>query len=186
MDVGFHYEKADNSKVPVPVFEQIFAEVPGGAMVANPDFDLLESTALGYDSENKLRPIKTYKLTKPVLADDTTIQIAKGSGIAVGDVIAKGKKGVACTAVDTTSEDSDIVTVTLGVAIDNGELLYQAEKASANGATPIYAPVYLLGNIVYAGKGDQMSRLINGANIRKESCNVADEVVALMKSIEKV
>lgn len=184
-NVGFKYEEI-KTDVPVPVFEQIFAELPGGAMVSNPSFDIPIGTAMGYDAEGKLKPIKAYKLTKAVASEDTTIQIAKGSGVEVGDIIATGKKGVACTTIDDTSKDFDTVTVTLGVAVDSDKVLYQAGTASASSAKPIYTPVYILGNVVYANAGDQMSKLVNGANIRKESCNVADEVVALMKSVEKV
>lgn len=184
-NVGFKYEEI-KTDVPVPVFEQIFAELPGGAMVSNPSFDIPIGTAMGYDAEGKLKPIKAYKLTKAVTAEDTTIQIAKGSGIEIGDIIATGEKSVACTAIDDTAIDFDVVTVTLGVAVDNGKVLYQAISVSTNSAKPIYTPLYILGNTVYANKGDQMSKLVNGANIRKESCNVADEVVALMKSVEKV
>ncbi|MBO6117371.1 MAG: hypothetical protein J6P44_02385 [Bacteroidales bacterium] len=184
MEVGFQFEEI--GKVPAPVFEQIFAEVPGGARVANPTFDIPPSTAVGYDTDGSLKPIKAYKLTKPNATADTTMQIAKGSGVQVGDVIAKGKKGVAITAIDSTDADFDVITVTLGVECKTGEVLYQAKAASASAAVPIYTPVYLTGNAVYAGKGDQKVKLVNGANIRKESCNVADEVVALIKSIEKV
>lgn len=184
MDGKFTY--TDPESVSPVVFEQIFAEVPGGAVVAEPDFYIPASTALGYDADNKLRPIKAYRLTEPIETADTTIQIAKGSGIKVGDIIATGKKGVAVTAVDSSSDEFDVVTVTLGVALATGSVLYQAKSASASAAFPIYTPIYILGEDMPTGEGDLMKRLINGANLRKETANVSDEVVALMKSIEKV
>ena len=119
-------------------------------------------------------------------AADTSIKIAKGSGVAVGDIIATGKKGVACTAIDTSNEEYDLVTVTLGVAVTEGSVLYQAKEASASAAEPLVAPDYVTGNWVHANKGDQLVRLINGANLRKETANVAPEVVALLPTIKLV
>lgn len=122
---------------------------------------------------------------------DTTIKIAKGSGIKKGDVIAHGKVGVACTEVDTTtSDDYDVVTVTMGVAIAQDTVLYQAASA-ANGtdaeAAPIHKPEYILGNFMgnlgKAGEGDFEARLIRAASLRKETAPVAAEIVDLMKGI---
>ena len=221
-------------------FEQIFAEKPGGGMLANPDYDVPKSVAVGKNGSGLYAPIKAYKVVEAAESDATTLKIAKGSGIQEGDVLATGTIGVACTAVDTTtSEDYDVVTVSLGVAIAAGTTLYQAAAASveagyydaestdegalkvvASGATtgqinladvtpykgeksplaandyvvkkeqadaePKYTPEYILGTFVPKGEGDFEVRLINGANLRKETANVAKEVVAKMKSIELV
>lgn len=169
------------------VFEKIFAEKPGGGMLPNQSFDVKEGTALGKDSSGNLQPIKAYKLVTAVAVADTEIEIEKGSGVASGDVIGNDKKSVASTAIDTTTnDDKDVVTVTLGVAIPKGTILYQSASASASAAAPKYTPIYLIGQDISAGSGDQEVKLINGANIRKETAPVADEVVALMKSIQKV
>ena len=53
-------------------------------------------------------------------------------------------------------------------------------------AAPKYTPKYLLGTFVEANSGDELVKLVNGANIRKESAPVADEVVALMPGITKI
>lgn len=45
---------------------------------------------------------------------------------------------------------------------------------------------YLTGAKVYAGKGDQAVRLINGANVRKESVTIAESVLAQMPTIKLV
>jgi hypothetical protein len=173
---------------PDPIyFEQIFAEKPGGGLVAAPEFDIKPTTAVSAGSDGKFLPIKAYRLVEAVTADATTIKIAKGSGVQKGDVIAHGTKGVACTAVDTTtSEDYDVVTVTLGVAITADTVLYQAAAASASAAAPIYSPAFVLGNTVWSGNGDQEVRLVNGANLRKETACIAAEVAALLKSIQLV
>lgn len=169
-----------------PIYiEQVFAEKPGGGVVANPAFDVPPTTAVG-KSGDQFKVIKAYKLHAAVAAGDTSIKIKKGSGVAVGDIIATGKKGVACTAVDTSKAEYDTVTVTLGVTLTEGSTLYQAKEASASGAEPIAAPEYVTGNWVHANKGDQLVRLINGANLRKETANIAPEVVALLPTIKLV
>lgn len=183
MDVNFTHQDAAK---PEPVrIEQVFAEKPGGGLVENPTFDAPATTAVG-KKNGKFALIKAYRLVAAVTASDTTISIAKGSGVAVGDVIATGKKGVACTKVDTTAEDKDVVTVTMGVDIENGKVLYQAKAADASNAVPLLTPVFVTGNMVYANKGDQGVRLINGANLRKETANIASEVAALLPTIQLV
>lgn len=183
MEVNFKHNPA---KPVEPIYiEQVFAEKPGGGLVANPAFDVPPTTAVG-KSGNQFVAIKAYKLYAAVAAADTSIKIKKGSGVVVGDVIATGKKGVACTAVDNSKAEYDTVTVTLGVAVAEGTTLYQAKEASASAAEPLAAPEYVTGNWVYANEGDQLVRLINGANLRKETANIAPEVVALLPTINLV
>lgn len=183
MNVGF---KFNDPQAPKPVrIEQVYAEKPGGGRVANPSFDVPQTTAVGLDGEI-YKPIKAYRLYDKALADDTTIKVRKGSGVAVGDIIATGKKGVACTAVDNSNPDYDLVTVTLGVALAEDTVLYQAASASTNAAAPIYAPEYVIGNDLQAGEGDQLVRLINGANLRKATANISPEVAALIPTIKLV
>lgn len=164
------------------VFEQVFAEKPMGGMIPNPDHDLMPGTAVNAEG----KPIKAYRLSKAVASADTTIQIEKGSGVAVGDFIGHGKKAVACTHVDASNPTCDVVTVSLGLDIASGVVLYQAKSASTSEAEPIYKPIYVLGGPVYAGQGDQETRLVNGANLRKETAPIAEEVVAMLKNISLV
>lgn len=183
MDVNFKYK--DAAKVDPIRIEQVIAEKPGGGLVENSQFEIAPTTAVG-EKDGKFVPIKAYRLVSAAAAADTTIKVEKGSGVAVGDIIAYGKKGVACTAVDTTPADHDLVTVTLGVEIPNDTVLYQAKAADASKAEPVYAPVYVTGNRVPAGAGDFPVRLINGANLRKETACIADEVAALLPLITLV
>lgn len=183
MEVNFKHQ--DPAKVEPIYIEQVFAEKPGGGLVENPSFDAPPTTAVG-EKNGKFVLIKGYRLVGAVAKADNTINIAKGSGISVGDVIGIGKKAVACTAVDTSATDKDVVTVTLGVDIDAGTVLYQAKAASADAAEPIYTPVYVTGNRLEANESDQSVRLINGANLRKETANVASEVAALLPMIALV
>lgn len=183
MNVNFNYTNPEAAD-PI-VLEQVWGEKPGGGLVANQTYRVKEGTAVGLSS-GKFVPIKAYRLVKAVADSDTTIEIEKGSGVATGDIIAHGAKGVACTAVDTTNATKDVVTVTLGVAIANGTVLYQAAAASANAAVPKLTPLYVAGQIIEPNQGDQMVKLVNGANLRKETANISVEVAALLTTINLV
>lgn len=185
MNRMFKYQDASPSD-PI-IFETIVTEKPGGGLAKNPEFDLQKGLAMSENSDGLYVPIKGYRLVAEVKTSDTSIKIAKGSGVQKGDIIAHGKVGVACTKVDTTtSEDYDVVTVTLGVAIANDTVLYQAASA-ADGTTavaaPIYTPKYILGTFVKTGEGDFEVRLIRSASLRKETAPIAQEVVDLMNGI---
>ena len=183
--MNVNFEHTDAGAVTPIYFEQVFAEKPGGGLVANPQSDILPTTAVYKGSDGKYLPITGYRLVEAVATEDTSIKIAKGSGVANGDIIATGKKGVACSAVDTSNPDYDVVTVTLGIAVAKDKVLYQAESASANSASP-KKPEYITGKTAFANKGDQLVRLVNGANIRRETANIADEVAALLPLITLV
>jgi hypothetical protein len=184
MNIAFKRNFAEN---PEPIYiEQVFAEKPGGGLVENPSFDAPPTTAVGEKENGKFALIKGYRLVEAVASGDTEIRIAKGSGVVVGDIIATGKKGVACTAVDQSAEDKDVVTVTLGVEIPAGKVLYQAKAAHATAAVPFLTPVYVTGNRLKANEGDQAVRLINGANLRKETANISSEIEALLSTIKLV
>ncbi|WP_279134839.1 hypothetical protein [Parabacteroides johnsonii] len=180
----FSYSRAE---VPEPIrIEQVYAEKPAGGIVVEPGFNAPETTAVGLNANGKYAVIKGYRLVSAVGASDTTINIAKGSGVAVNDIVAYGKKGVKCTKVDATSKDKDVVTVSLGIAIAEGEVLYQAKAASDTEAEPIYTPDYILGNMIFAGKGEQPVRLINGANVRKETACIGKDIEAMLPTIKRV
>lgn len=179
----FSYNGAETAD-PIRI-ESVFAEKPGGALVVEPGFDAPETTAVGLNADGKLAVIKSYRLLSAVASADTIINIAKGSGIVVGDALGYGKKAVACTAVDSSAKDKDVVTVEMGIAIKAGESLYQAKAASAS-AAPIYAPEYILGNKIFGGKGEQPVRLINGANVRKETACIGKDIEALLPTIKRV
>ena len=169
------------------IFETIFAEKNGGGRVANSTFDLKTGMAVGLGENGLYVPIKGYKVVEDALSDATTLKIEKGSGVVAGDNVALAKKSVAVTNVDSSNDEFDTITIsTLGVAIKKGEVLYQAKTASASAAAPVVEPVYILGEDIEANTGDRLVKLVNGANLRKESAPVAAAVVALMKSIELI
>lgn len=186
MERNFHYDKPE--KVQPIVFEIIFAEKPGGGMLVNSPHKVKLSTAVGEEDgkQGKFKPIKAYRLVKAVTESDATIEIAKDSGVIAGDFIARGKKAVKVDSVDSSNEDKDIVAVTLGIAIPADTVLYQAAAASNDAAKPIYQPKYLLGTEIEANQGDQEVKLVNGANVRKETVNASPEVLALLNMIETI
>ena len=183
MDVNFKYN--ESAKADPVVFEDIFAEKPGGGVILNPTFDVPAGTAVAEEANGGYTIIKAYRLVNAVASADTTIKIAKNSGVVAGDIIATAKKGVPCTAVDTSNADYDVVTVTMGVDIANGRALYQAKSAGTS-ATPIATPKYVTGNCIKGNEGDQLVRLVNGANLREESANIAIEVAELLPTINLV
>lgn len=79
-------------------------------------------------------PQKRFVLSKANALADTTIEIFKGSGVVVGDVIGYGKKSVACTVVVSTDPVKDVVTVTMGANIPVGSALYESAAASPTAA----------------------------------------------------
>lgn len=165
--------------------EHVFAEKPNGGIVEEPRFDAPESTAV-YADGKKYKVIKGYRLVAECKSSDTSIKVAKGSGVAANDFIGFGTKAVKATSVNTTNEAYDTVTVTMGVAIPAGTVLYQAKAASTDAAEPIGKPEFVTGNYVYNGKGDQPVRLVNGANLRKATANIGEDIAALMPSIALV
>lgn len=187
MEVKFSHTEAPAPK-PI-VFEQVFAEKPGGGLLANHDYEVKAGTAVGRNANGKYQAIKAAVLYEDATSSATTLKVKKGSGVVVGDFLATGAKAVKVTKIDSTASNYDILTISLGVEVKAGNVLYQATAAadgsSAKAETPV-APAFLVGNDVPANSGDFMVRLVNGANIRKETAPVADEVVALMKGIAKV
>lgn len=184
MDVNFKFNEP-TAVEPIRI-EQVFAEKPGGGIVKAPTFDVPTTTAVSANADGTFSVIKSYRLVQAVTASDTSIKIAKGSGVAKGDIIATGKKGVACTAINTSNADYDVVTVTLGVEVAVDTVLYQAAAADASNAEPIATPVFVTGNTIKGGEGDKAVRLINGANLRKETACIASEVAALLPTINLV
>ena len=98
--------------------EKVVADKPGGGLVSDPGFDVFETTAVGQNADGvRFDVIKGYRLVADVAASDTTIKIAKGSGIAVGDALGYGSLAVKATGLDQTNDSYDLVTVTMGSAL---------------------------------------------------------------------
>ena len=172
----FYYDGPE--KLPV-IFDEIFAEKVGGGIVKNANYDRRPGLAVSADGTC----IKAAILYEAITSESTTIKVKKGSGFASGEFVASGKKSVAITAIDTSNADYDVLTATLGVAVDAGAIVYQAYAASASSAKPVKDPVFVLGTFLPANCGDQLAKLVNGANVRKETALFPAEIAALMKGI---
>lgn len=185
MKQTFQYVAAEN---PDPIrIENVVADKPGGGLIADPGFDVAESTAVALNADGyRYDVIKGYRLVAAVAASDTTIKIAKGSGIVKDDFLGYGTKSVACTAIDQSNADYDLVTVTMGISIASGEVLYQASAASANAAQIIHTPVFVLGTPVIGNNGDQEAALIAIGTLRKETCCIGKDVASVLGTIKIV
>ena len=169
--------------------------------MADPGFDVQETTAVGDNGDGRFAVIKCARvLTKATGGSSTSIEIAKGSGFAQGEFIGFGKEAIAIATITTSDPDKD--TITIGSAfdadIDAGKCLFQA-KVAADGSTataePIRKPEYIIsaghpiaenGVVVPTGHGDIPVRLINGANLRKETACIGEDIEALMPGIKLV
>lgn len=189
MDKNFKVNEAP-AKQPV-IFDHIFAEKVGGGLVKNATYDRYPGLAVAADGTC----LKAGVLVEAITAESTSIKVKKNSGFAVGEFVGSGvgESGVAVaiSAIDTSHDDYDILTATLGVALAKGKVVYQALAASAAAsgndpavlAEPKVTPVYVLGTFLPANCGDEMAKLVNGANIRKENALFPAEIAALMKGI---
>jgi hypothetical protein len=186
MDVRFKYnEPAEADKI---YFEQIFAEKPGGGIVRNPGIDYPPSTPVYVNAnKGKFYIYPTITVIEEVSADSSKIKIEK-TEISNGLAIAFGKKAINIMSNDASNAKYDVlnIRVAFGVKIPAGTKLYIATAESDNDATPSNHPVFVTGDWVYANQGDQRVRLINGANLRKETANIASEVAALLPGINLV
>lgn len=189
MDKNFKFNEAP-AKEPV-IFDHIFAEKVGGGLVKNAAYDRHPGLAVSADGTC----LKAARLVEAITAESTSIKVAKDSGFAVGEFVGSGvgESGVAVaiTAIDSSHADYDILTATLGVALGKGAVVYQAKAASAAAsgndpavlAEPKLTPVYVLGTFLPANCGDELAKLVNGANVRKETALFPAEIAALMKGI---
>lgn len=132
MEVGFNYNDPAQHE-PIRI-EQVFAEKPGGGVVANPSIDLPPTTPVAYDSEKE--------------------------------------QFVALVTFNSTTGKYEAKTTTTG----EGD----------NAVTTVTKPDFVTGNWVHANKGDQLVRLINGANIRKETAIITPEQAKLIPTINLV
>lgn len=185
MDVRFKYnEPAEAEKI---YFEQIFAEKPGGGIVGNVPMNYPPSTPVYKEHNGKFSIYPTITVIEEVSADSSTIKIEK-TEISGGLTIGFGKKAINILSKDESNAEYDAINirVAFGVKIPAGTKLYIAAGESDDAAVPGVTPVFVTGDWVYANQGDQAVRLINGANLRKETANIASEVAALLPGINLV
>ena len=196
----FQYKEAPT---PAPIrIEQVWSEKPKGGLLKDAGYDVVETTPVGLASDGcKYQVIKQAKV-KTKYTTGTSLVIEKGSGIKENEFIAFGKIAKKVTKIDTTSAvDKDTITLESqfdATTIEVGDFLYQA-KTTADGSTtvaePIVKPLYIIsksthrppnGNVGSPGDRDTPKRLINGANVGKETRNFGAEIEALLPSVHRV
>lgn len=190
------------AETPAPIrIEQVIAEKPGGGLLKDAGYNVPETTPVGLDTDGKYKVIKCAKVKRQYSGSDTSLVVEPGSGIAKGDFIAFGGMAVQVSAVSSAA-DKD--TLTIGEMTDKtiniGDFVYQAVKAATgadeeNMAQPIVKPIFIVsdghptaknGIVAFAGNGDTPVRLINIANVRKETCCFGAEIEAMMPGITRV
>ncbi len=84
-------------------------------------------------SKRIAKPVKNVRVVEAVTADGTTLKVAKGSLVKVGEHIGDGSKKAQITAIDRSNAGYDTITVaaTLGVAVAVNSVLHQCTSSSA-------------------------------------------------------
>lgn len=123
----------------------------GGGTIAKADLvsadELKPGAVVGEDANGLLHVVKTLKVYEAATNTATSIKVFKGHEAKVGDVISNNKfagASVAITAINTSNADYDTITVgaTIGVVLNIGDVLVQANAAAAAGAGVYkYTPV---------------------------------------------
>jgi hypothetical protein len=186
MDVRFKYnEPAEAEKI---YFEQIFAEKPGGGVVkatyvvrdVPPTTPVIELSDGGIEFEPQ------FTVLEDVEVGSTTINIEfpyiKYSDLTVFSVGYRDELSKITNHKDTEYGIQLTVENPFSRKITKGTVLW----ASFGNPEPNPNFKYVTGDWVYANQGDQAVRLINGANLRKETANIASEVAALLPGINLV
>lgn len=145
------FKKTENRQV--NAFVTKLEDIPGGGAIAVSDLaqaEVLDGTPVGVDNNGMYHVIKTAKLTADVTNVATEYPVAKGHNFKIGDVIAlaKGAKASAISAINTSAETHDTLTVTatLGTAATTGKVIFQAAAATTGADSAFkYNPVGLVG-----------------------------------------
>lgn len=192
----FQYNEAPT---PAPIrIEQVVAEVPGGGLLEDAGYDVIQTTPVGRTSDGKYQVIKTAKV-KTKYTTGTSLEVEKGSGIAANDYIAFGGIAVKVTKV-TSGTDKDTLTISelTGKTIEVGDFVYQAAAAadgSSSQAEPVVKPIGVVddghftaanGIVAFGGNGDTPVRIILAGVFRKETCMFGAELEAMMPGIHRV
>lgn len=189
----------NESPTPTPIrVEQVIAEVPGGGLLKDAGYDVIETTPVGRASDGKYQVIKTAKVKTKYTAG-TSLEVEKGSGIAANDYIAFGGMAVQVTKVASgTDKDTLTISALTGKTIEAGDFVYQAAAAadgSSAQASPVISPIGVVGIghfddangiVAYAGNGDTPVKILLLATVRKETCMFGAEVEAMLKGIYRV
>lgn len=192
----FNYQEAPT---PAPIrVEQVVAEVPGGGLLKDAGYDVVQTTPVGRASDGKYQVIKTAKV-KTKYTTGTSLEVEKGSGIAANDYIAFGGIAVQVSKVSSgTDKDTFTISALTGKTIEAGDFVYQAAAAadgSSSNAVPVVTPIGVVddghftdanGIVAYGGNGDTPVRIIVAGTVRKETCMFGAEMESMLKGIHRV
>lgn len=193
----FNYQEAP---APAPIrVEQVVAEVPGGGLLKDAGYNVVQTTPVGRASDGKYQVIKTAKVKEKYQSDATSLVVEKGSGIVANDNVAFDGVAVNVSKV-TPAADKDTLTITAltGKTIEVGDFVYQAAAAadgSSSKAAPVVTPIGVVddghftdanGIVAYGGNGDTPVRIIVAGTVRKETCMFGAEMESLLKGIHRV
>lgn len=192
----FNYQEAPT---PAPIrVEQVVAEVPGGGLLKDAGFDVVQTTPVGRASDGKYQVIKTAKVKTKYAGSGTTIEVEKGHGLAKGEFVMAGGIAKTISSIETGAADKDVITLDAamtGVTVEAGEFIYQAAAAAESNAVPVVTPIGVVddghftdanGVVAYGGNGDTPVRIIVAGTVRKETCMFGAEMENLLKGIHRV
>lgn len=193
----FNYQEAPT---PAPIrVEQVVAEVPGGGLLKDAGYDVVQTTPVGRASDGKYQVIKTAKVkTKYNNGTGSTIEVEKGHGLAKGEFVMAGGIAKTINSINTGASDKDVITLDAamtGVTVEAGEFIYQAAAAAESDAVPVVTPIGVVddghftdanGVVAYGGSGDTPVRIIVAGTVRKETCMFGAEMENLLKGIHRV
>lgn len=132
------------------VFLKKIGDVPGGFSVATSELGgdyLHEGAVLSHPIDGISHVVKIAKVAADVAASATTITVDKGHNFKVGDfvTIKPGSAAYAITAIDTSTKETDTITVGTALgAISAGGFIVEAAKSGA-ASTLKYTPYALAG-----------------------------------------
>lgn len=176
-----------------PVIKSKIEVLTGGATVAAGDFNTSVDTELkagaivGEDSNGLFHALKTAKVHADVAVDATTIQVKKGHGLKVDDVVmdsGKTLKADKITAIDYSNDDYDALTIEAAIGAlseDDIIVIAAAEAASAGAGAYAYTPVGLTINPVDLTKANQPSGVLLRGSVNES--NMPQYVDATIKAL---
>lgn len=192
----FNYQEAPT---PAPIrVEQVIAEVPGGGLLVDAGYDVVETTPVGRTSDGKYQVIKCAKVKTKYAGSGTTIDVEKGHGLAKGEFVMAGGISKTISSINTGAADKDVITLDAamtGVTVEAGEFIYQAKAAAESNAVPVVKPIgyagvghYTAENgvVAFAGNGDTPIKVVVVGTVRKETCMFGEEMEDLLKGIHRV
>jgi hypothetical protein len=149
--MGYLQPESTSAAGYAPVFQNVSKVDQGGsALVSTGLSGTLEAgTPVGVnEATRKATVIKTAVLYADATNTATDYQVKKGHQFVVGNYFAAtvGSKAYAITAIDTSNDDYDVITVgtTLGAALTAGQVFFQSSATGASAAALFVTPTGLI------------------------------------------